>query len=843
MLNLICHCGHPNTSHPEVGCDFTECSCEKFRGAGLDDEQIEQVAKKLFENLAKLDKLDPQAFKKNMPEQVRQESAQDRQRSQSDIWDEVEAHWDKIDELTGDGEYDEVDKEIEIILGIKFENISAWIKKGHNNVNLEKYNDAIFCYNNALILDKKENKKLDKKDYKILNFIGRAHKYNNNYDVARNFFKDSLKIKEDFVPALEGLGLSYRNSDEYELAIEQFKKLLSIEENHIDGLDHLGYCYELNNDIDEAIKCYNKSKHVEGKDDGDNFADIRLAKCYFLKKDLEHAELLINNEKITKNETNVSYEVRGSILRDKKEYDQAILNFENAITKYPNSISDWYQLAWCNGAKGNHELALEYYKKSLQLSDNFDEYSSYAIGYELEKLDRKQEAMDWHKQELLKYPQNIQMLTEVAFLFMDLEEYDQAIKYWDKISEITPDDQWIPFRKSFALSKQDKMEQSLQCLEKILIADEQENGPSKAQMMNQKGWYLFKMGKLEESMGWIKKSLAIEPKFENALDSKAQVLFKQEKYDEAGKIYEEIFEIKENDIVKRKIADCKRLKGNQIKNDEELKEKYYNEALKIYDSILEKNKTNSSVWYSKGVCLWNLKKYKDSRNCQFEAIKINPKNKAYWNELGDIAKITNKHDQAIVYYDKSIEIIPNSHAFVEKGRILYSNEKNEYGKAVSQFDQALKIALTTQTLIEKAYALYMSAIDEKQNNLFDDALDCFVEALKRDPKNANALGGKGNTLRLMKKYDDAIKNLNESIEIDPEDYWVYSRKFVTYQDMKKYDDAINFSNTILEKFPDKEEDTICNLLVGLYKEMGDEIKVKEYKEKCQKLKDWKTSNK
>jgi hypothetical protein len=125
MLNLICHCGHQNTSHPEVGCDFTECSCEKFRGvASLDDEQIEQVANKLLENIQeKLDKLDPQAFKKNMPEQVRQESAQDRQRSQSDIWDEVEAHWDKIDELTGDGEYDEVDKEIEIILGIKFENI------------------------------------------------------------------------------------------------------------------------------------------------------------------------------------------------------------------------------------------------------------------------------------------------------------------------------------------------------------------------------------------------------------------------------------------------------------------------------------------------------------------------------------------------------------------------------------------------------------------------------------------------------------------------------------------------------------------------------------------------
>jgi tetratricopeptide (TPR) repeat protein len=135
----------------------------------IDDEKIEQVANKLLENIQeKLDKLEPPAFKKNMPTQARQESAQDRQRSQSEIWDEVEANWDKIDELTDDGEYDEVDKELDIILEIKFENISAWIKKGHNNISRGKYDDAIFCYNNALILDKKVNKKLDKKDYEIL---------------------------------------------------------------------------------------------------------------------------------------------------------------------------------------------------------------------------------------------------------------------------------------------------------------------------------------------------------------------------------------------------------------------------------------------------------------------------------------------------------------------------------------------------------------------------------------------------------------------------------------------------------------------------------------------------
>ena len=69
-------------------------------------------------------------------------------------------------------------------------------------------------------------------------------------------------------------------------------------------------------------------------------------------------------------------------------------------------------------------------------------------------------------------------------------------------------------------------------------------------------------------------------------------------------------------------------------------------------------------------------------------------------------------------------------------------------------------------------------------------------------------------------------------------YWVFSIKFYTYQENKKYDDAIEFSNLLLEKFPDKEIDTL-DLLLDLYKEMDNANKVKEIKERIQKLKDLK----
>ena len=208
--------------------------------------------------------------------------------------------------------------------------------------------------------------------------------------------------------------------------------------------------------------------------------------------------------------------------------------------------------------------------------------------------------------------------TALAFLLRDFGDHDESIKIWDKMSEITPDDRWIPFNKATIFLNQNKFEEALEGLEEILTEDKQEKGPSKAVIMNQKGWILYKMKKYEESMEWIKKSLAIEPKNAHAIDSKAEVLWAQEKYDEAGKAFQELFEIEKSASAEQGIADCKRFKGNEIKKDDELKEKYYHEAIKTYDSILKKNKTDHWAWYSKGLCLWNLKRYSDAQNCQLE---------------------------------------------------------------------------------------------------------------------------------------------------------------------------------------------------------------------------------
>ena len=123
---------------------------------------------------------------------------------------------------------------------------------------------------------------------------------------------------------------------------------------------------------------------------------------------------------------------------------------------------------------------------------------------------------------------------------------------------------------------------------------------------------------------------------------------------------------------------------------------------------------------------------------------------------------------------------------------------------------------------------------------YNDAINCYDEALELEPKYVVALNNKGNTLRKMKKYSDAIECLDTSIKINPESYYPHHRRTLAYLEWGKYSDAIKLTENLLEQFPEESEGTMT-LLVDVYKKTGETSKQKEYEEKLQKVMDLKNN--
>jgi tetratricopeptide (TPR) repeat protein len=59
---------------------------------------------------------------------------------------------------------------------------------------------------------------------------------------------------------------------------------------------------------------------------------------------------------------------------------------------------------------------------------------------------------------------------------------------------------------------------------------------------------------------------------------------------------------------------------------------------------------------------------------------------------------------------------------------------------------------------------------------YDEAIKAHDEAIRLDPKDADAWYSKGNALGQQGKYDDAVKAYDKAIEINPKNSWAWYRK-------------------------------------------------------------------
>jgi len=82
-------------------------------------------------------------------------------------------------------------------------------------------------------------------------------------------------------------------------------------------------------------------------------------------------------------------------------------------------------------------------------------------------------------------------------------------------------------------------------------------------------------------------------------------------------------------------------------------------------------------------------------------------------------------------------------------------------------------------------------------NMFDEALECFDNTLKLDPKNKEALNNKGILFFEKNEYLTAINYFDQAIKINPNDGTAWTNKGMVYNQLRKFEDAITcFDNAL-----------------------------------------------
>lgn len=228
--------------------------------------------------------------------------------------------------------------------------------KGLALKNLNKFDDAMNCFNGAL--------KINKDNVKAL--INRANLFliTKKYQNAKDDYESCLRIESKNINALNGLGICYLELKEFSKSLDIFDKLIFAYPNFLEAQINKSLVLTKMNYLSESI---NLSKEILKKKTDDIRVLNNIGYSYFLEKKFDKAIFYFDKVLSINHEYIEAINNKGLALFHLGKYKEAINVYENGkkinksyVNFYINQSQVYEKLKQFSYAKKNYETILEF---------------------------------------------------------------------------------------------------------------------------------------------------------------------------------------------------------------------------------------------------------------------------------------------------------------------------------------------------------------------------------------------------------------------------------------------------------------------------------------------------
>lgn len=269
---------------------------------------------------------------------------------------------------------------------------------------------------------------------------------------------------------------------------------------------------------------------------------------------------------------------------------------------------------------------------------------------------------------------NITALQEKGDRFFDLEQYSEAIKYYDMILAINENDTYALSQKASSLFFSDKYDDALIYYDRALALNKTDT-----YSLTGKGDVLFILGNYEDAIRYYDMALALNKTDTYALASKGDALNNLGRYDEALRSQDMALAIDKNDTY------ALTSRGDTLVNLHR-----YNEAIDNYDAALETDRNDTNVITSKATALYEMSLYDQAIDNYDNALAIDNNDTYALDGKAVSLYVLERYGEAIKYYDKALAIDNNdTYALNGKGDSFYALEN--YKEALEQYEAVLDL--------------------------------------------------------------------------------------------------------------------------------------------------------
>ena len=218
------------------------------------------------------------------------------------------------------------------------------------------------------------------------------------------------------------------------------------------------------------------------------------------------------------------------------------------------------------------------------------------------------------------------------------------------------------------------------------------------------------------------------------------------------------------------------------------------EAIRCFDKALDIAPRFIDPLINKGNYFNSLRRYEDALDCFNQASELDPRDIDIWLGKGRSLNGLGRYEEAIQYCDKALEIDPRD-ALVWDDRGRYFSSLGRYEDAIHCCDQALEIDPSNANTWNNKGCCFNSLGE------YEEALCYFDKALEIDPRNVATMNNKGFSLANLDRYEEAIQYFDKALEIDPRDLAALGNKGSFHHHLGRYEEAMHYYDKALEIDP------------------------------------------
>ena len=309
---------------------------------------------------------------------------------------------------------------------------------------------------------------------------------------------------------------------------------------------------------------------------------------------------------------------KGTILAEKKQYDEAISNFDKAIELDPDNSVIYVKRGDAYDEKKQPEQALADFNRAIDLDPkNSMAYRGRGLVHHTKK--RLDEALADYNKAIELDPNNAKAYNSRGSYYRDKKRYDEALTNYSRAIELDPNYSSAYNNRANVFREREQLDKSLADCEKAIELE-----PNSSSAYNCRGNVHRKKNLPDKALADFNKAIELDPNDPWFYVNRGLILFyNKSQHDKALADFEKAIELDPNHAV----AYHARAQIYNVKKE-------YEKALADLNKAIELDPDDSGAYNTRGVIYNKMRQRQLAKADWRQALELNPENKEAKHNLG-----------------------------------------------------------------------------------------------------------------------------------------------------------------------------------------------------------------